>query len=131
MNPILFSANQINMGFNMAVKPLQPMPVFLTDFEKRCRGGLNKQILTAEVVNAMGQAGINTAPLPNGQDNQICLLAKILCDKIIEHIQTHSSVEASVDMMGTTIISQGGNAGGPIVTQGTNYLPIMARGYVR
>lgn len=89
----------IKSEISTARKPAQDIPPFLTSIEGMMRPGLSAISLTANIVSRLGEAGIDTATLPNGEEPQLMKIIRIVCEEIIKEIQ--------LNMKGMTEIKPG------------------------
>ena len=74
-------------------------------------------MLLLELLVDKQKQGAPVGPLPSGADSVAEKMERIRIEELINAIQTEAKVEASVDP-GISITAVGGNAGGPVVSQG-------------
>lgn len=96
----------------------------------KIRPGLDSSAIAASVISRFKEAGIPTGPLSEGVPNAMEELVRILLEEIVDAIQNEMRVDVAVDI-GMQVLSQGANAGGPIVTTGSNPTPHTAIGVAR
>src|ERR1700752_3928749 len=109
---------------NRVKLPKTPIPQILVG---KLRPGLDADVLAAAMISRFPEIGIPTGPLVNGSPNVFELLIKMICEEIVETIQTDMRIDAAVDI-GMTVTSQGGNSGGPVLSIGQNAAPHTATG---
>lgn len=95
----------------------------------KLRPGLDSGIISTAVVSRFNEAGIPTGPLENGSANVMELYTKILVEEIVEAIQNDARSDIAVDS-GIVVTSAGANAGGPVVSTGSNPSPHTATGII-
>jgi len=83
----------------------------------KARPGLSAEILSSSIISRFPEAGIPTGPLVGGATNVMENLIKIMCEEIVEAIQTDMRVDVVTDA-GATVSTSGGNSGGPVVSVG-------------
>jgi hypothetical protein len=96
----------------------------------KTRPGLNAEILTSSVVARFPEIGIPTGPLIGGTPNVMEKYTSVLCEEIVEAIQSDMRVDVVTDP-GATVSASGGNAGGPVVTIGATIAPHTGIGIAR
>lgn len=80
-------SEQLKGTINTARQPAQAIPPFLTTIEGMTRPGLSAKALTANVISRLGEAGIDTSPLPDGSQPQINAVIRIVMEEIVKEIQ--------------------------------------------
>jgi len=96
----------------------------------KLRPGLDASATHSVIVSRFKEAGIPTGPLSEGVPNAMEELVKIIVEEIFDSIQNEMRVDTVVDS-GMQIISAGANAGGPIITNGSNAMPHTGIGVPR
>lgn len=93
----------------------------------KARPGLDASAISSSVISRFKEAGIPTGPLSEGVPNAMEELVKILLEEMVDAIQNEMRVDVAVDI-GMNVLSQGANAGGPVVSTGSNLAPHTAVG---
>jgi hypothetical protein len=93
----------------------------------KIRPGLDPTVVASSVTSRFSEAGIPNGPLQDGAPNSLEILTNILCEELTSAIQDDMRVDVLIDM-GQQVTSFGANAGGPIVTQGSNITPWLGTG---
>jgi len=96
----------------------------------KLRPGLDANATHSVVVSRFKEAGIPTGPLAEGVPNSLEELTRIIIEEIFDSIQNEMRVDAAVDA-GMQVVSAGANAGGPIITNGSNLQPHTSTGIAR
>lgn len=95
----------------------------------KLRPGLDGSILANSVISRFNEIGIPTGPLENGSPNVMEAYTKMLCEEIVDSIQSDSRTDIAVDS-GMVVTATGANAAGPVVTTGANPAPHTATGII-
>ena len=93
----------------------------------KARPGLSSDILSSSIISRFPEIGIPNGPLVGGSPNVMENFVKVLCEEIIDSIQTEMRVDVAVDP-GATLTAAGGNAGGPVTVVGATVAPHSAVG---
>lgn len=94
------------------------------------RPGLSSEILSSSIISRFPEAGIPTGPLVGGATNVMENFVKIMCEEIVDAIQSDMRVDVVTDA-GATVTASGGNAGGPVVCVGATVAPHTGIGVAR
>ena len=94
------------------------------------RPGLSSEILSSSIISRFPEAGIPTGPLVGGATNVMESFVKIVCEEIVDAIQSDMRVDVVTDA-GATVSASGGNAGGPVVCVGATVAPHTGIGVAR
>lgn len=96
----------------------------------KARPGLNASAISSSVIGRFKEAGIPTGALSEGVPNAMEEYTKIIMEELVDAIQNEMRIDTVVDV-GMQVISTGGNAGGPILTNGSNISPHTGIGVPR
>lgn len=96
----------------------------------KLRPGLDSDITSSSIISRFQEIGIPSGPLPGGSPNVMEAYTKIVVEEIIESIQSDMRVDTAVEP-GMVVTSAGANAGGPVVSTGSNTAPHPATGVAR
>lgn len=108
-------------AFNMMQKPTQNVPPFLLLAGAELRPGMSARDLAANVISRMeSDAGIPMGDIFGDGPNAIASAMLIQAQEQVSHIQTKAKVNTVLKPGSIQITAVGGNAGGPIVVQGSN-----------
>jgi hypothetical protein len=116
----------LNGVFNAPKTPLPPLTT--TELLGSLRfPGLSPIDITTKIISRKAEAGIDTGPLPNGEDNIDLKMERIRIEEIVKAIQTNAKVE--VVILPGTVSFTGVGPTGPV--KGVNDLPVKGYGVVR
>jgi hypothetical protein len=93
----------------------------------KARPGMDPAVVASSVTSRFPEAGIPNGPLQDGAPNSLEIYTNILCEELVGAVQDDMRVDLLVDV-GQQVTSFGANAGGPIVTQGSNITPWLGTG---
>jgi hypothetical protein len=93
----------------------------------KTRPGLDSDVISSEIISKFEKIGIPNGPLEGGTPNVMEEYTRVLTDEIVDAIQSDMRVDIAVDA-GMTVFGSGANAGGPIVTTGSNVAPHSGSG---
>lgn len=123
-------SKSITSLINSLRKPTPPLPLPLLLCEVAQKPGLSAMALTASIIKRMEDAGIPTGPNPDGSPNYNNELARIFAEEFVKEFKLHARVDLGLPPSTLSITASGGNAGGPIIVQGTNTLPSIIFGSI-
>lgn len=93
----------------------------------KTRPGLDSDVISSEIISKFEKIGIPNGPLEGGTPNVMEEYTRVLTDEIVDAIQSDMRVDIAVDA-GMTVFGSGANAGGLIVTTGSNIAPHSGSG---
>lgn len=91
------------------------------------REGLSSIDLASRIIERKKALGIDIGPLPSGSENIDLMMEVIRIEEIVDAIKTKMKIEAAFPP-GVPITASGGNAGGPIVVNGTTIVSVKVEG---
>lgn len=103
-------------------REINPKLSLLQILAAKARPGLSSDILSSTIISRFPEIGIPNGPLVGGATNVMENFVKVLCEEIIDTIQTDMRVDIALDA-GATVVAAGGNAGGPITVVGSTTAP--------
>lgn len=83
----------------------------------RLKSGLSAIDIASEIIRRKKDIGIPISPLPSGGDNLDLMMETIRVEVIIEALLKDARIQVAIPP-GTNVTVAGGNAGGPMVSQG-------------
>ena len=91
------------------------------------REGLSSIDIASKIIERKKAIGIGIGPLPSGSENIDLMMEVIRIEEIVNAIKTKMKIEAAFPP-GVPITASGGNAGGPIVVNGTTIVSVKVEG---
>lgn len=111
--------------------PVIPIPAILLICCVFRRPGLSAMIMASKAMRRQSEFGAPTGALPDGGPNKMNTFIAIMAEEIVREIQKSSVVESVIPPGTMIIVSNGSNAGGPMVSVGTNTMPVKVTGITR
>lgn len=96
----------------------------------KARPGLSSEILSSAIISRFPEAKIPNGPLIGGTPNTMEIFVKIVCEEVVDAIQSDMRIDVVTDA-GATVTATGGNAGGPVQSVGATVAPHTGIGIAR
>ena len=105
---------------SITIAPIIPPPLILVGGGQR--PGMNARMITTRIITRKSEAGAPIGPLPSGAESVDEKMERIRIEEIINALISEAKITIVIPA-GTPITAVGGNAGGPVISQGvtTNY----------
>ena len=120
----------ISSAFNMPTTPLTPIPPPLLLAGSNIRTGLSARNIAARIISRQSEAGAPVGAMIDGSRNISEAMEVIRVEEIINALITEAKIEIIVPP-GVPVTAFGGNAGGPIIVQGTTTSYGQGAGIIR
>lgn len=120
----------INKLFDKIKTPAEVLPPFLLKCTTETRPGLSAYKTTTNIISDLQKLGINTGPNPDGTDNVINQYTYAVVKNIYDSLKKDAVVHGLIGSNSLFIQATGGNAGGPIVANGSNILDTITKGII-
>lgn len=117
--------------FKLAKPKLPEVPPFLLVAGAKLRPGLSAKTIAANIIKRQSEANAHSGKMADGSDNIMEKMYVIIVEEIINAIVYNARVDIAMDVGSIKITAQGTNAGGPMLTQGTNLMPASGCGTIR
>lgn len=124
---ISFLDNAIDKSRSVA-QTLPPLLLYCTAMK---RSGTSPMRAAANAISWCRDAGIPVDVLPDGSPNLTNQYTYILTKSILKEIKENGVVQICLPAGSLMIQTNGGNAGGPVVSVGTNITNTIAKGLFR
>ena len=131
MGGITKIVDQMLEAMEKGVTPAQTLPPILLKCITQTRPGLSAYKTTTEIIMNNKKIGIPTEDNPDGSTNLINLYTYNVVKCIYDALKNEASVQVAIPRESLLIQGNGANAGGPIVTNGTNLLDSLSRGIIK
>ena len=121
----------ISSKITSARKPARKLPAILNYATSIRRPGLSETLISTNVIEGNGKFGINTGQNPDGTENVVNMFVKNIVDCVVKAIREDAVVHCTIPAGMLLVQTEGGNAGGPVVTVGSNTTTITISGIIR
>jgi hypothetical protein len=100
--------------------PIIPPPLILVGGAQR--PGMNSRLITTRIITRKSEAGAPVGPLSSGSESVDEKMERIRIEEIVNSLISEARITIVIPP-GTPVTTVGGNAGGPVLSQGvtTNY----------
>jgi hypothetical protein len=123
INQITSKLNQFFETINRKVTKMVPMPAILLLCAAMNRPGLSRTRSLANICRSLEELGIPTKNNPDGSPNLIVSVASATLEEVYRAMCEDAVVQGGAQAGTVSIMSQGANSAGPVVSTGTNTLP--------
>lgn len=89
-------AELIKTAIKTTRKPANSLPPFYTTIEGMMRPGLSAISLTANEISRLGEAGIDTSTLPNGEEPLMMKFIRIQNEETIKELQLNMKTDVEI-----------------------------------
>jgi len=107
----------IKSALELPKTPMSPLPPPLIIIGGNIRPGLSARTITSRVISRQAEAGAPSGDIFSEQSNVMESMINIIVEEVIEAIVLEAKIEVAIPP-GIQVLSQGANAGGPVVSQG-------------
>jgi len=120
----------IKSSFKFNESPVTPLPPPLVYSGALLRTGVSVRKIAARIISRQSEAGAPVGALTDGSDNISEKMEVIRIEEIMNALLTEAVIEVVIPP-GVSVTAVGGNAGGPIVVQGTTVTLGIGKGIIR
>lgn len=131
ISQITSKINTFFSSINSMITKVIPMPAILLLCAAMSRQGLSPLRSLNNICAAMEGLGIPTTNNPDGSPNLIVNVLYLLLQEVYRAQTEDAVVQGSVEPGAMMIQSNGANAGGPVVSIGTNLMPTHIWGVIQ
>lgn len=121
----------INGFFEKHRLPVNSLPAKLLYCVAENRAGLSAYKTTAKIIANNKALGIPTDPNPDGSENMINQYTYNVVKAIFDAMQNDAMVNIAIPENSILVKTDGGNAGGPVVSIGRNLLASISKGIIQ
>lgn len=123
--------NVINNALNSIKTPASVLPPFLLLCTAIKRGGMSASRAASSAIASNSSLGISTSENPDGSPNMVNEYTYNIIKTVIDTLKNEAVVHVAIPTGSLSIQSNGANAGGPVVSVGTNITNTVAYGIIR
>lgn len=124
-------ADIIQNSLDRLKTPAEVLPAFLLYYTAMRRPGLSPSKIAAEIISNNAALGINTGDNPDGTPNVVNQYTYNIVKCVVDAIKNDGVVQVAIPAGSIVVETNGANAGGPVVSVGTNTINTVVKGIVR
>ena len=113
-------SNSIKSLFDMTRQPAPEIPGMLMAVGCTQKPGLSTVVSTGNIAKALSKHGIPTDPLPDGTENKTVSLVIAIVEEVYRAIKEDANIQVAHMPGAISILANGSNSAGPVVSQGVN-----------
>ena len=111
--------------------PLLPVPKIMVGYGTIQRPGLSPMLITSRIISRQAKFGAPTGDNIDGSPNLMNQMFYAVVSELISAMQLEGKVEITIPIGEINTLGTGGNAGGPVVINSTNIIPVSGSGIIR
>lgn len=123
--------NVINGALNGIKTPASVLPPFLLLCTAIKRSGMSASRTASSAIAGNASLGIKTSENPDGSPNMVNEFTYNIVNSVIDALKTDAVIHVAIPAGSLSIQSNGANAGGPVVSIGTNITNTVAYGIIQ
>lgn len=123
--------DSITKVFKGITKPLPKIPSILLEMGVMERPGLSAINITSKIITRQTEAGAPYGPMPDGSRNVAEAMERIRVEEMVNALKMDSQIQIAIPPGGIVIQATGANAGGPVVSVGTNINYVTGLGIIQ
>ena len=131
LDTVVDKINSFLQALDAKLTIVVPMPAIFLLCAAMKRKGLSQLRSLSNVCQALEEAGIPTGPNDDGSPNLTVLQCNAIINEVVRMMTEDAVVQGSIKPGEMMVVSNGSNAGGPMVSTGTNILPTHLWGLVQ
>lgn len=124
-------ARKMKQAFMQMKTPAEVLPAQLLYCIAVRRPGTSPSETAAKIIADNAALGIATGVNPDGTPNVVNQYTYNIVKHILDEIKRNGSVQVSIPAGSIMVETNGGNAGGPVVSTGYNIISTTVRGILR
>lgn len=124
-------ARKMKLSFMQMKTPAEVLPAQLLYCVAVRRPGTSPSETAAKIIADNAALGIATGVNPDGTPNVVNQYTYNIVKHILDEIKQNGSVQVSIPAGSIMVQTNGGNAGGPVVSTGYNIISTTVRGILR
>lgn len=113
-------ANTIKALFNTTRQPAPEIPGALMAIGCTQKPGLSTVVSTGNIVKALNKHNIPTDAMPDGTENKTVALVIAVVEEVFRAIREDANIQVAHMPGAISVLTNGANSAGPVVSQGIN-----------
>jgi hypothetical protein len=129
----MINLSSIGQSFKNSFKSIRTPAQILSTVMMLCamgkRPGLSCMLSTSNILQDLSKSGIPTGPLPDGSPNLMNeLVSSVVCE-VFRAMKEDLNIQIIIPPGTISVVTNGANAGGPVVSTGVNVNSPVGEGY--
>lgn len=130
IDSVVNTINSFFSAIDRTITKVIPMPAILLLCAAMSRKGLSVLTSVSNICKSLEENGIPTGPNSDGSTNLTVMLVHSIISEVYRALQEDAVVQGSIKPAEMVLLSQGSNAAGVVVSNGTNILPTHLWGLI-
>ena len=122
---------QVSNMFTKTRKPITEINPIILYAGSSNRPGLSAKEIASNIITRQSEAGAPVGTNTDGSRNVAEAMEVIRVEEILKALKLTGKIEIVIPAGGINTIGTGGNAGGPVVVNSSNILPVKGVGILR
>lgn len=131
INTVVDKINSFFSAIDNVLTKVMPMPAILLLCSALSRRGLSVLTSVSNICKSLEESGIPTGPNTDGSKNLNVLLVHGIVSEIYRALVEDAVVQGCVKPGEMVLLSQGSNAAGTVISNGSNILPTHLWGLIQ
>ena len=124
-------SNTLKGLFDITRQPAPQIPGMLMAVGCMQKPGLSTAVSIGNIVKRLNKHSIPTDPLPDGSENKTVQIALAIVDEVYRAIREDANIQIAYAPGTISILSNGANSAGPVISQGININFCKGQGIVQ
>ena len=124
-------SNTLKGLFDITRQPAPQIPGMLMAVGCMQKPGLSTAVSIGNIVKRLNKHSIPTDPLPDGSENKTVQIALAIVDEVYRAIREDANIQIAYAPGTISILSNGANSAGPVISQGVNINFCKGQGIVQ
>ena len=124
-------SNTLKGLFDITRQPAPQIPGMLMAVGCMQKPGLSTAVSIGNIVKRLNKHSIPTDPLPDGSENKTVQIALAIVDEVYRALREDANIQIAYAPGTISILSNGANSAGPVVSQGININFCKGQGIVQ
>lgn len=117
--------------FESIQTPIMEVPSILLSSGVIARPGISPIMVASRIISRQEEAGAPFGPLKDGSRNVAEAMERIRVEEIVKALQEDSQIQIVIPPGGIMVQTNGANAGGPVVSLGSNTNFVTGMGIIK
>ena len=124
-------SNTLKGLFDITRQPAPQIPGMLMAVGCMQKPGLSTAVSIGNIVKRLNKHSIPTDPLPDGSENKTVQIALAIVDEVYRALREDANIQIAYAPGTISILANGANSAGPVISQGININFCKGQGIVQ